>query len=71
LLDGSLLPELREVSDETLGLRAVIDRHVDQAESAAIANNALQADLNTPADYEAALAAYERGDWKEPLERTH
>lgn len=65
LLDGSLLPELREVSDETLGLRAVIDRHVDRAESVQIANDALQADLNTPSDYEAGLAAYERGDWDE------
>ncbi len=65
LLDGSLLPELREVSDETLGLRAVIDRHVDQAESVAIANDAIDVDLNTPSDYEAALAAYLRGDWGE------
>jgi CTP:molybdopterin cytidylyltransferase MocA len=63
LLDGSLLPELRAVSDETLGLRAVIDRHVDKAESVQIANDALQVDLNTPSDYDAALAAYERGEW--------
>jgi molybdenum cofactor cytidylyltransferase len=67
LLDGSLLPELREVSDETLGLRAVIDRHVDRAESLRVTNDALHVDLNTPADYQAALAAYERGDWLDPM----
>src|SRR5690606_27788523 len=38
LLDGSLVSELREVSDETLGLRAVIDRHVEEAVSVPIAN---------------------------------
>ncbi|HEU0075782.1 MAG TPA: nucleotidyltransferase family protein [Dehalococcoidia bacterium] len=63
LLDGSLLPELREVSDETLGLRAVIDRHVGRAESVSIADDASNVDLNTLSDYEAALAAYERGEW--------
>jgi molybdenum cofactor cytidylyltransferase len=65
LLDGSLLAELCEVSDETLGLRAVIDRHVDRAESLTVDNEALQVDLNTPSDYEAALAAHLRGDWAE------
>jgi molybdenum cofactor cytidylyltransferase len=65
LLDGSLLPELRLVNDETLGLRAVIDRHVAQAESLPIANDTLHVDLNTPSDYEAALGAYQRGEWAE------
>jgi len=65
LLDGSLLSEVRHVDDATLGLRAVIDRHVDKAESVPIANDALQVDLNTPTDYQAALAAYERGEWAE------
>jgi molybdenum cofactor cytidylyltransferase len=65
LLDGSLLQDLRQVSDETLGLRAVIDHHVAQAESLPIANDALNVDLNTPSDYESALAAYQRGKWDE------
>ena len=63
LIDGSLLGELRQVEDETLGLRAVIDRHVSQAQSLPVANDSVDVDLNTPADYEAALAAFERGDW--------
>ena len=65
LLGGSLVPELREVSEATLGLRAVIDRHIDEAASVAITNQAVHVDLNTPADYEAALASYERGEWAE------
>lgn len=63
LVDGSLLQELRQVSDETLGLRAVIDRHVDAAVAVPVANDAIDVDLNTPADYEDAVASYERGDW--------
>jgi molybdenum cofactor cytidylyltransferase len=63
LLDGSLLPELRAVDEATLGLRAVIDRHVDGAVSVDIENAAVDVDLNTPADYEAAAAAYARGMW--------
>ena len=63
LIDGSLLGELRQVEDETLGLRAVIDRHLPQAQSLPVANDSVDVDLNTPADYEAALAAFERGDW--------
>ncbi len=63
LLDGSLLPELRQVSDETLGLRAVIDRHVARAQSLSVSNQRVDVDLNAPADYEAALAAFERGEW--------
>jgi molybdenum cofactor cytidylyltransferase len=63
LLDGTLLPELREVSEETLGMRAVIDRHVAEAVSVPIANQAVHVDLNTLAEYEAALASYRRGEW--------
>lgn len=63
LLDGSLLPELCEVSDETLGLRAVIDRNVAGAEEIAVANESIDVDLNTPDDYERALGAYQRGEW--------
>lgn len=65
LLDGSLLPELQDVEESTLGLRAVIDRHIKRAVSIPVSNDALHVDLNTPADYEAALAAYESGRWRE------
>jgi molybdenum cofactor cytidylyltransferase len=65
LLDGSLLPELRQVSDEALGLRAVIDRHVARARSLPVGNQSVDVDLNTPADYEDALASFESGAWGE------
>ena len=65
LLDGSLLPELREVEEATQGLRAVVQTHTSQAVAVPIANEALDYDMNTPADYEAALAAFERGEWDE------
>jgi molybdenum cofactor cytidylyltransferase len=65
LLDGSLLMELRQVRDETLGLRAVIDRHVHAAVAIIVENDAVNVDLNTPADYETARASLERGEWAE------
>jgi CTP:molybdopterin cytidylyltransferase MocA len=64
VLDGSLLAELRQVDDATLGLRAVIDRHLDRAAAVDVRNQAVDVDLNHAADYEAALAAYERGEWQ-------
>jgi molybdenum cofactor cytidylyltransferase len=66
LIDGSLLPELRAVSEETLGLRAVTERHSPEAASVSIDNAEVAVDLNTPADYEAALAAFKRGRWNAP-----
>jgi molybdenum cofactor cytidylyltransferase len=64
LLDGSLLPELAQVTDETLGLRAVIDRHLSRSAALEIENQDVDVDLNTPDDYEAALRAFERGVWQ-------
>jgi len=63
LVDGSLLGELRAVDEATLGLRAVIDRHAAEAEALPVEDDRVDVDLNTPADYEAALAAFARGAW--------
>jgi molybdenum cofactor cytidylyltransferase len=63
LIDGSLVAELRAVTDETLGLRAVIDRHVSNAEAVDVSNTGINVDLNTPADYEAASEAFRAGAW--------
>ena len=63
LVDGSLLDELRRVDEATLGLRAVMERHAAETEAVPVANSRVDVDLNTPADYEAALAAFERGNW--------
>lgn len=68
LLDGSLRTELCEVNEATLGLRAVIDRHVAAAAAVPIANDAVHVDLNTPDDYVAALAAFQAGRWQEPAQ---
>ena len=65
LLDGSLLPELRRVEEATQGLRAVVQKHAAQALAVAVANEALDYDMNTPEDYEAALAAFQGGAWDE------
>jgi CTP:molybdopterin cytidylyltransferase MocA len=65
LLDGSLLPELRQVDEATQGLRAVVQKHAAQAIAVHIDNEALDYDMNTPEDYESALAAFQRGDWDE------
>jgi molybdenum cofactor cytidylyltransferase len=67
LVDGSLLGELRAVDDATLGLRAVIQKHISQSLALPVTNDTVDVDLNTPDDYEAALAAYERGEWRESL----
>jgi molybdenum cofactor cytidylyltransferase len=66
LVDASLLAELRRVDDATLGLRAVVERHKAEAVSVPIENEQVDVDLNTPADYEAALAAFASGAWAEP-----
>jgi molybdenum cofactor cytidylyltransferase len=65
LLDGALLPELREVNEATQGLRAVVQRHASEAVAVPVDNEALDYDMNTPGDYEAALAAFELGEWDE------
>jgi molybdenum cofactor cytidylyltransferase len=64
VLKGALLSELRTVSEETFGLRAVVDRHLAETERVQFANSCVIVDLNTPSEYEAALAAYNRGDWE-------
>jgi molybdenum cofactor cytidylyltransferase len=63
LLDGSLLPELREVDEASLGLRAVIDRHLESAAGEVIHNSRINVDLNTPDDYASALASFNSGEW--------
>ena len=58
LLDGSLLPELREVSEATQGLRAVIGRHAADVNELAFETSAVLLDLNRPQEYEKARASY-------------
>jgi len=54
VLDGSLLPEMREVREESLGLRAVMQAHEDQIADVEFDSPVVLLDLNEPADYESA-----------------
>ena len=58
LLDGSLLPELREVNEATQGLRAVIERHAADVIELPFETSAVLLDLNRPQEYQKARASY-------------
>ncbi len=62
VLDGSLLPELREVNEETQGLRDVIARHAADVEELAFETPAVLLNLNRPQEYQKARASYFRPD---------
>jgi molybdenum cofactor cytidylyltransferase len=56
ILDGALLPELRDVDEATQGLRAVISRHATDVHEVPFDSAAVLLDLNTPEDYRRATA---------------
>jgi molybdenum cofactor cytidylyltransferase len=58
VLDGSLLPELREASEATQGLRAIITRHEADVRELAFETAAVVLDLNQPQEYQRARASY-------------
>lgn len=62
LVDGGLLAELRAVTEAELGLRAVVERHRNEAQIIEMIDPWLGTDLNTPADYDAALIRLRHGD---------
>jgi CTP:molybdopterin cytidylyltransferase MocA len=51
VLAGALIPELRNVLDETLGLRGLIERHQASLREVAFDTPIVLLDLNTPDDY--------------------
>ncbi len=57
-LAGSLLPELREATEEALGLRGVIEAHAADAREVDFGTAAVLLDINTPEDYERARAKF-------------
>jgi molybdenum cofactor cytidylyltransferase len=65
LLDGRLILDLRYVTDRTFGLRAIVEANRHDLAVVEIDAESLEVNLNTPADYEAALASFERGEWRE------
>jgi molybdenum cofactor cytidylyltransferase len=54
---GSLLPELRAVTEEREGLRAVVRRHGERRQIVPVDDPAIHIEFNTPDEYQAALAA--------------
>ncbi len=58
VLDGSLLPDLREVNEATQGLRAVIERHAADVRELPFETSAVLLDLNRPQEYQKARASY-------------
>jgi molybdenum cofactor cytidylyltransferase len=58
VIDGSLLPEMREVREETLGLRAVMQAHEGEIVEVEFDSPVVLLDLNEPGDYEAARKRY-------------
>lgn len=65
LLAGSQLPALRQVTDQKLGLRAVVKANRSSTEVVQFTTSAIEVNLNTPEDYRAAFASFERGEWEE------
>ncbi|MDP3767993.1 MAG: NTP transferase domain-containing protein, partial [Dehalococcoidia bacterium] len=55
---GALLPELRNASEEELGLRGVLAAHEDAVLEVHLASPLVLVDINTPEDYERALSAF-------------
>ena len=58
VLDGSLLPELREANEATQGLRAVIARHEADVSELAFETASVLLDLNQPQEYQEARTSY-------------
>ena len=58
VLAGSLLRELREASEESQGLRGVIAAHQEELFEIELASPTVLLDINTPEQYEEALARY-------------
>ncbi len=54
----ALLPEMREITEETQGLRAVRHRHREETHVVETATRTPLIDINTPEDYQAALAFF-------------
>ncbi len=57
IFDGSLIPELAAVREETLGLREVMRRHARQVQEVPFDSPLVLLDINSPEDYERARKA--------------
>ncbi len=55
VLSASLIPEMAEITEETLGLKAVVKRHAADTQRVEVDLPEVLLDLNTPLEYERAL----------------
>lgn len=60
VIDGSLLPELRQVREENLGLRAIVHAHEAEIGEVEFDSRTVLLNLNEPHEYEAARKAQSR-----------
>lgn len=58
VLSTALLPELRQVTEETLGLRAILRAHADDIRLVPFDDPVVTVDLNTPEDVARALPLF-------------
>ena len=58
LFDISILDQLKNISEVREGVREVMKQYEDEMNRAYFDNPVIRLDLNTPADYEAALSKY-------------
>ena len=57
VLSASLLPELREIDEESQGIKAVVRRRAESVQRLPLDNPEVLLDLNTPEQYRAAMEA--------------
>ena len=55
VLSASLVPEMAEITEETLGLKAVVKKHAADTQRVEVDLPEILLDLNTPQEYERAL----------------
>ncbi len=55
LIAAELMPEMAEIEEESLGLKAVVRRHADATERFELDDPSVLLDLNTPEQYQKAL----------------
>ena len=55
ILSTSLMAELMDISEDTLGIKAVVRRHEEETQRVEIDSPEILLDLNTPQDYQKAL----------------
>ncbi len=65
LVDRALVGELRDAREETLGLRAILERHERETIVLEAPNDVANIDLNTPGEYEKAIEEFAAGEWEE------